>query len=241
MKRNYNKEAKDLKDRKYHYDFDGVLRHYMMQDFAPFLPKGKALELGCYMGEFTEIISGKYKDLTVIEASDENITAADKRTKGKVKFINSTFEEVKLKEKFDAIFLIHTLEHLDNPVEVLARAKTWLSPKGRLFLAVPNANAASRQIAVKMGLISHNSAVTEGERIHGHRITYEFKTLERDVKKAKLKIKKRGGVFFKPFANFQFDKLMKTDIIDKAYLDGCHKLGKEYPDLSASIYFICSK
>lgn len=241
MKRNYIKESKDVKERKYTYDFDTVLRHYMIRSFEPMLPKGRALELGCYKGEFTETLTKYYKDLTVIEAADNLIKEAKLRVGSKAKFINSTFETVKPKDKYDAIFLMHTLEHLDNPVLVLKKIRSWLSDEGRLFLVVPNANAPSRQIAVKMGLISHNYAVTEGEYKHGHRITYGFDTLERDAKLGGLKIIHRGGVFFKPFANFQFDKLMQTDIINQDYLEGCYQLGMQYPDLCASIYLVCTK
>ena len=136
---------------------------------------------------------------------------------------------------------MRTLEHRDDPILVLKRINRWLSLRGKLFLIVPNANAPSRQIAVKMGLISHYAAVTEGEELHGHRWTYSLDTLERDVRLGGLEILHRGGIFFKPFANFQFDLLMKTDIIDNRYLDGCFQIGMIYPDPCASIYLVCAK
>ena len=34
-------------------------------------------------------------------------------------------------------------------------------------------------------------------------------------------------------------KAIKSKIIDKNYLDGCYNLGFKYPDLSASIFFLC--
>ena len=44
--RNYNQELKDTPDHKYAYDFDNVLRKYMMQTFEPYIKdtEGKALE-----------------------------------------------------------------------------------------------------------------------------------------------------------------------------------------------------
>ena len=110
-----------------------------------------------------------------------------------------------------------------------------------LYLVCPNANAPSRQIAVKMGLITHNAAVTNAELAHGHRKTYSLDTLEEETIGTGLQVLHRGGVFFKALANFQFDKLMGTDIISDAYLDGCYKLGMLYPDLCASIYLVCKK
>lgn len=239
-KRDYNQEYKD-NTRKYAYDFDYTIRDFMMRTFDPFFVPGKALEMGCYKGEFTKKIMQAYDDITVIEASDELIEIAKKNTGPSVKFIFSTFEEVNITEKFDCIFLMHTLEHLDEPVEILNRVNGWLSEKGRLFLVVPNANAASRQIAVKMGLISHNSAIIESERLIGHKVTYSLDTLERDARKAGLKIINRGGVFFKAMAGSQYDEALKAGVISPAYLEGCYQLGMVYPDLCASIYLVCEK
>lgn len=239
--RDYNAEYQD-NDRQYAYEFDNVLRDYMMQSFEPYFNgKGKALEMGCYKGEFTEMLTKKFDDLTVIEAASDLIDYTKNRVGEKVRFIHSTFEELEMEEKFDYIFLMHTLEHLDNPVETLKQVNSWLSENGKLFLVVPNANAPSRQIAVKMGLISHNSAITPAEKEHGHRNQYALDTLEREAVAGGLKVAHRGGVFFKAFANFQFDKLMKTDIITQEYLDGCYKLGMLYPDLCASVYLVCEK
>ena len=110
---------------------------------------------------------------------------------------------------------------------------------GRLFLACPNANAPSRQIAVKMGLISHNTAVTPAEQVHGHRCTYTLDTLERDAVQGGLRTIYRSGIFFKALANFQWDRLLNTDIISDEYLEGCFQLGQQYPDLCSSIFLVC--
>lgn len=239
--RDYNQEYRDTEDHAYGYDFDTVLRGFMLRQFGPVLPDGRALELGCFKGEFTRMIAPRYPSLTVVEASSDLIEVARKRAGDTISFVHSTFETAQLEGQYDAIFLIHTLEHLDDPVAVLRRINQWLTPSGKLFLVCPNANAPSRQIAVKMGLISHNSAVTEAERQHGHRITYSLDTLERDARASGLKVLDRSGIFFKPFANFQFDRLLKTDIISEGYLEGCYELGMQYPDLSASIYLLCGK
>ena len=236
--RDYNAEFKDT-SRKYAYDFDTVLRRYIMRALYPFLPPGRALEMGCYTGEMTELIAARYDDLTVIEASDELVAAASARLGRRATFVHGRFETVAIAERFDAVFLVHTLEHLDDPIAVLRRVNTWLVPGGRLFVVVPNADAASRQIAVQMGVIPFNDAVTPDERVHGHRKTYRLDTLESDLVAAGLRIVQSGGVFFKPFANFQFDRLMASTIISEDYLEGCYRLGMHYPELCASIWAMC--
>lgn len=241
--RNHDTEYQDLENRKYAYDFDYLMHQYMMKTFQPWISAdGKALEMGCYKGEFTQLLTQEYGSVTVVDGSSELIGVAKQRQGlEKVKFIHSTFEAADLNEKFDAIFLIHTLEHLDDGVAVLKKINHWLSDKGIVFLVVPNAYAASRQIAVKMGLIPSNNAVSAGEWQHGHRRTYSFDTLELDATNAGLNIIHRGGVFFKALANFQFDIMLKNKIIDQQYMDGCYKLGMQYPELCASIFLVCGK
>ena len=241
--RDYNKEFKDNEGRKYTYGFDlDVMHPYMLQSFKPFFQEGNLLELGSFLGNFTRRFLPHFSDITCVEASGEAITIAKNEFGDKVKFVHSLFENVTLPTKYDNIVLTHVLEHLDNPVAVMKRINDeWLSDSGRFFLVCPNANAPSRQIAVKMGLISHNAAVTPAEKEHGHQITYSLDTLERDAKAAGLKVVHRSGIFFKALANFQWDRLLQTDIISKEYLEGCYQLGQQYPDLCSSIFLMCEK
>ena len=242
--RNYNEELKDTSDHKYNYDFDfDIIHGYMIKSFESFFKEGSILELGSFKGDFTKRLLPYSDEITCVEASDEAIKIAkDKLKDCNVLFINSLFETVNLPKKYDNIVLTHVLEHIDDSVGLLKRINDeWLADGGRLFLVCPNANAPSRQIAVKMGLISHNSAITSAEKEHGHNITYTLDTLERDVKLGGLKVEYRSGIFFKALANFQWDQLLQTDIISKEYLDGCYELGQQYPDLCSSIMLICKK
>jgi 2-polyprenyl-3-methyl-5-hydroxy-6-metoxy-1,4-benzoquinol methylase len=241
--RNYNDELKDNTGRKYNYGFDlDVMHPFMLESFKPFLKEGGLLELGSSKGDFTSRFEQLFDDIICVEASIDAIDEAKQKVKSNVSFFNDTFENVVLPKKYNNIVMTHVLEHLDNPIEVLKRVNDeWLSDGGRFFLVTPNANAPSRQIAVKMGLISHNSEVTSAEEKHGHRITYTLDTLERDAKAAGLKVIQRSGIFFKALANFQWDQLLQTDIISDEYLEGCFKLGHHYPDLCSSIFLLCEK
>lgn len=241
-KRDYNQEFKD-NDRKYFYGFDNDVMHpFMLKAFKPFFKSENVLELGSFKGEFTKRLVPHFSDITCVEASSEAVEEAKILLQNKANIHNSLFEQVSLPKKYDNIILTHVLEHMDDPVSLLKKINDeWLSENGRLFLVCPNANAPSRQIAVKMGLISHNSAVTIPEQKHGHHITYSLDTLERDAKKAGLNVVHRSGIFFKALANFQWDKILGTDVISEEYLEGCFQLGQQYPDLCSSIFLMCEK
>jgi 2-polyprenyl-3-methyl-5-hydroxy-6-metoxy-1,4-benzoquinol methylase len=245
--RDYNEEFKDTEDHKYAYNFDlDVIHPYMIKSFQPFFKGEEVLELGSFKGDFTKRLLPYFTHITCVEASNEAIDMAKSSIKNpegkKIQYFNSTFEDVSLPKKYSNIILTHVLEHIDNPVDLLRKIKNeWLEEGGKLFLACPNGNAPSRQIAVKMGLISHNTAITPAEKSHGHRITYTLDTLEKEVKESGLNVLFRTGIFFKALSNFQWDELIKTNIITKEYLDGCYQLGQHYPDLCSSIVIVCEK
>lgn len=241
--RNYDRESQDSTQRRYAYAFDfDVMHPFMLRSFQPFFRAGAVLELGSFKGDFTQRLQACFDDITCVEGSTSALAEARARLTGHVHFVESSFETAVLPKRYENVVLTHVLEHLDNPVALLSRiGLEWLAPGGRLFLACPNANAPSRQIAVKMGLITHNSAVTAAEAAHGHRRTYALDTLERDVVEAKLNVVHRSGIFFKALANFQWDRLLQTDIVSPEYLEGCFQLGQQYPDLCSSIFLVCSR
>lgn len=242
-RRDYNLELKDTADRQYAYSFDfDVMHPYMIRTFEPFFRPGALLELGSFKGDFTARFLERFDEVICVEASGEAIEEARSKLGNQVQYVHSTFEEASLPSRYHNVIMTHVLEHLDDPVRVLSRVNNeWLAEGGHLFVVCPNANAPSRQIAVKMGLISHNFAVTQSEAEHGHRCTYTLDTLERDAVAAGLKVIHRSGIFFKALANFQWDRLLNTDIISQEYVEGCYKLGQVYPDLCSSIFLLCER
>ena len=66
-------------------------------------------------------------------------------------------------------------------------------------------------------------------------------TLAVATRAAGLTVVHRGGIFFKALANFQWDRLLQTDIVSPEYLEGCYQLGLIYPDLCSSVFIICER
>lgn len=234
-------EAQRLQSIAGQYDesaFDSAMRGYMMRSLAPWLRPGKALQIGCFHGDFTVELAKTYGDLTVVDATPEFLDHTRQRVDGALKCHLGLFEDYQTGERYDAVFLVHILEHVGEPVPFLVRARELLAPAGRVCVIVPNGGAASRRIAVKMGLLPALCALSEADRKHGHRRVYFLDTLQSDAAAAGMRIVASGGIFFKPLANFQFDGLMGGPYITDAFMEGCYRLGAELPDMCASIYVV---
>ena len=241
-KRNYNEEFADNDERQYAYNFDWTIRDFLLRRVSTYLAQDSAtLEVGAYMGDMTSQILQLFSKLTVLEGSAALCEHLNKRFGTEVSLIQNTIEDVEVSEKFQNIFLVHTLEHLEDPVAALKKIGSWLTNNGRMVVAVPNAEALSRQIAVRMGLIESNRAVTSGEYEHGHRRTYCMDELLSDVRQSGLKVVESGGVIVKPLSNSQFDKALEEGIISNEYVKGCDQLAREFPNLSASIFVVLQR
>ena len=221
--------------------FDARMRGYMLRTFAPYLRGGSALQIGCYHGDLTVLLEQHYAPLTVVDAAKRFLDRTRQRLTRPAALICSLFETLELADRFDAVFLVHVLEHVIDPIAVLDKIRGLLAADGLAFIVVPNGNAASRQLAVKMGLLEHNAALTPADVKHGHRRVYQLDTLEADLRRAKLEPVSLGGIFFKPMANWQFDRLAGGEVISQGYMEACYQLGFRYPDLTASIYAICRR
>ena len=57
-----------------------------------------------------------------------------------------TAEQQPWEGTFDHITLVHVLEHVPNPLDLLARLFAWLKPVGTLFVEPPNADATGPAI-----------------------------------------------------------------------------------------------
>jgi SAM-dependent methyltransferase len=103
--------------------------------------KGSLLDLGCGNGSFMKAFGNYYKnwEMTGLELDDknkkiiENIPGVKKLHIGDIETLN---------DKFDLIVLIHALEHLTEPIEILKKLKSKLNPGGYVFIEVPDLEAS---------------------------------------------------------------------------------------------------
>jgi 2-polyprenyl-3-methyl-5-hydroxy-6-metoxy-1,4-benzoquinol methylase len=221
--------------------FDAVMRGFMMRTFEPFFRDGRCLQIGCAHGDQTSLLLQRYDDVTVVEGARTFIEHTRARLGDRVRFVESLLEDYETDERYEAILFSHVLEHVTDPVGALRKLGSLLTETGRLYVVVPNAEAPSRRIAVKMGLLDGLEGLSPDDVAAGHRRVYRLDTLCRDVCRAGLPIEHTGGVFFKPLANFQLNALIGGPLIGEAFLEGCYQLGREQPTDCASIYVIAGR
>lgn len=101
------------------------------------IPGSKILEIGSHEGLFLKILKDRGFSVLGVEP---NKYAADFAASLGVKTIKGLFEEAvkNINEKFGAVCLYHTLEHMEDARGNLQKIKNILDPRGYLFIEVPN-------------------------------------------------------------------------------------------------------
>ena len=193
------------------------------------------LEMGPAEGVMTELLAKTDKRLTLVEGS--KMFSEDLRKRfPKAQVVHSLFEEFKPETQFDNIILGHVLEHVNDPVDILSRAREWLTPTGRLFAAVPNARSLHRQAAVLMGMLKAEDELNETDKHHGHRRVYNPESYRNDFLQAGFKIEVFGGYWMKPVSNKQIEETWTPQMLE-AFM----ALGERYPDIAGEIYVVARR
>lgn len=208
---------------------------YSLSIFERFMIPGTVLELGPAEGISTEILYKHWSRITVVEGSE--IFCEHLKSKyPDISVYHSLFEDFNPKIKFDNIIMGHVLEHVNNPVEILSKAKSWISENGRIFAAVPNCRSLHRQAAVIMGLLKEENELNPTDIHHGHRRVYSPESFRSDFLNAGLSIQIFGGYWLKPLSNVQIEKTWTKEMLC-AFMT----LGERYPDIAAENYIVATK
>ena len=242
--RNFDLEARDNSERLYRYGIDNIVRELFLDRISESDFKlnraSRVLEIGSHDGSMTSQILNYVDKIDVLEPVLELHRQIKESVGNNVEIFSGTIESSQFGQEYDAIFLVHVLEHIDNPTEALKRISQWLKPTGYLYVMVPNANALSRQLARSMGLMHETTDVLPGEKLQGHLRTYSIEHLIGDAIQANLRITHTGGILHKPLANFQLDKCIEEGIIGQDYLSALDDYAKKNPEEASSIFLIAS-
>lgn len=98
--------------------------------------KGKALDIGCGVGDFLHTMEQHGWDCTGVEPSEDAKAIAKKRIKGQL--LSSEEQEYLPDNNFDVITMWHVLEHVDDIRWQIQQLHRLCKPGGRIIIALPN-------------------------------------------------------------------------------------------------------
>ena len=105
------------------------------------LKKLKILDIGCGGGLLCEPLKRLGANITGIDASKKNIEIAKLHAKQmnlKINYLNSTPEELKIKNKFDVILNMEVVEHVASIDYFIQHCSKFLKKGGIMFVATIN-------------------------------------------------------------------------------------------------------
>jgi len=139
---NFTKDYKDYREWNYSDWVKSGDRSYTVslekvKLIAEYLPKGsRILDVGCSIGLTVFLANKNGFDAQGVEPSKELFLIA-KNSIG-VPVENLQIQEFENSHPFDGVVIWDVLEHLYNPIEVLAACSSRLVPGGYLFAQIPN-------------------------------------------------------------------------------------------------------
>ena len=124
------------------FDIESPLQRYRLELIKPRLKKTmRILEVGCSAGMFLAAVKPYVKTAYGIDYDSRSARFAAAKTGFPV--YTSDVETTWIPEKsLDMICMFHTLEHVQNPAELLKKLSRYLKPGGLFFIEVPNLDDA---------------------------------------------------------------------------------------------------
>lgn len=202
---------------KYHTDYNQVLAFYKVKSCIENSVGDSLLDIACGDGMLTEMFASHFNTIVGVDASSKHLDEARKRVPTAT-FYEALIEEFECEHKFDSIFMLDLLEHLQDPVAVLKKVSSFLKLEGRIVAHVPNCDAVNRKIAVLMGTLTSCDELSPFDlEIAGHRRSYNLKTLRKDIEQAGLNVIRTGGIFYKMLSTPQMDWFLKNGLWDSGH------------------------
>ena len=145
----------------------------------------------------------KFTELTVVEGSEDLCDIARKFLPPSVNVVNEFFEDYSPNTLADFVVASHVLEHVDEPIQLLRRIRSWIKPDGALIAIVPNKESIHRRIARDMGMITKLDELSNRDLLVGHQRVYGLNELIDHFTEAGFIVEEFRGFFLKPLSNGQ--------------------------------------
>ncbi|CCE24413.1 class I SAM-dependent methyltransferase [Methylotuvimicrobium alcaliphilum] len=171
-----------------------------------------ALELGCGSGRWTSVLCERYQEVDVVDAAADLVEQVVSAFKGKRAVIHG---HVSLIEDFlkstsrtwQHVYLTMLLEHVEDPIDILTKARKACDQDGSIFVAVPNASSIHRVIAKRAGLIGDIDELSTSDLKVGHRRVYTLDLLKDHLIEAGFSITEVIPLGLKPITHQQMRAL----------------------------------
>jgi 2-polyprenyl-3-methyl-5-hydroxy-6-metoxy-1,4-benzoquinol methylase len=193
-----------------------------------------ALEIGCGNGLSTEKLCGLFKDIEVIEPSSKNISLLRRRVPDVICH-NVLLDDFKSVRKYDFVFFLNVIEHVEDPVASLKVLSNLVKDEGLIFISGPNCMSLNRRAGYKMKLLNSYDQMAPKDYEVGHRRLYTVDMLTDQCNQAGLKVLSMRGMYLKPLSEVQMIGL--GDDVVRAF----YALGEDIPQYCASLLAVATK
>ena len=133
------------------YIKENIIKTFKINHKKTPLKNIKILDIGCGGGLLSEPMCRLGADITAIDASEKNINVAklhSKKNNLKIKYICTSPEKLKLKNKFDVILNMEIVEHVEDVNFFLKSCSNLLKKNGIMFVATLNKTLKSYVFAI---------------------------------------------------------------------------------------------
>lgn len=200
-----------------------------------FRTEGKsALEVGCGSGSATEKLCKIFDDIEVVEPSGKNIALLRQRVPDVICH-EMLLENFSTSRRYDFVFFLNVIEHVEDPVESLKLLAELVKHEGLIFISGPNCMSLNRRAGYKMGLLENYEKMAAKDYEVGHRRLYTVDMLMDHCDQAGLKVLSMKGMYLKPLSETQMISL--GDDVVRAF----YALGEDVPQYCASLLAIATK
>lgn len=190
------------------------------------------LELGIGHGIALKGLAEHFNTVQVLEGSKEVISDYS-HVDGNIHITETYFEDFSTEHRFHNIGMGFVLEHVDDPVALLIRYKSFLRDDGSLFAAVPNAASLHRVLAIKAGLLDDLHRMSEADLAFGHKRFFSYDKWMDLFAHAGLDVVTSKGLYLKPFSTGQLEMLR----LQESVFTALQEVAEGYPEISNACFF----
>jgi 2-polyprenyl-3-methyl-5-hydroxy-6-metoxy-1,4-benzoquinol methylase len=174
-----------------------------------------ALDIGGGSGWLLDAVKAVDPRVTTTQVVDIDPGAKAAAERAGHRYFLGTVEQFDSEEKYDLILMLNLIEHVRRPDEVLAKARSLLTPHGLLLIKTPNYDALDAKI------FRHRSW-------GGYHAPRHFVLFDRD---SFARMAKDQGLQVKSFAYAQGAPFWTVSVLNELRLLGLVKISRERPSI----------